>query len=84
MRNRSTGFLAGWLLLALAAPVAAQQLPAFTGDRVTVVGTPDTGYRDLLLLIRQLEARSPETYYVVVLDSAGSGPWATRDAVDAL
>jgi hypothetical protein len=84
MRHHWLAVLVGWFLLAPVGPAAAQRFPAFTGERVYVVGVPDTGYGDLLPLIRQVEARAPETYYLVVVDSAGSGPWATRDYVDTL
>ena len=61
--------------------VRAQQVPAipsFTGERVIVVGVPDR-YGALGGQITRLEKASPQSYYVVVMNSSGRGDSATRD-----
>jgi uncharacterized membrane protein YgcG len=77
-------------LALLAAPGAhAQQaspLPDFTGERVVVgrdVPNRDR-YDSLRPIVAGLEASSPQTYYVVVVERAGSGSQATRRYADAL
>jgi hypothetical protein len=58
-------------------------LPRFTGERVIVVGVPDR-YQALNDQIARLEKSSPQSYYVVVIKSAGQGRSATRDYADEL
>ena len=61
----------------------ASAIPPFTGARVYVSGVPDR-YGSLVGTIRDLEARSPQTYYVVVVKSSGPGEHATRVYSDRL
>jgi hypothetical protein len=48
-------------------------IPEYTGDRVYVNDVPDQ-YQSLVPAIKQLERGSPQTYFVVVIRSAGRGP----------
>jgi uncharacterized membrane protein YgcG len=57
--------------------------PDFTGERLYVSGLPDV-YQPLLSEIQRLEQSSPQTYYVVVIESAGGGPTAARDYLDRM
>ncbi len=65
-------------------PAAAQGYPRFTGKRIYLSGVPDTGYSRVQRTIAEVERTAPETYYLVVTRSTGSGSWATRDYTDAL
>jgi hypothetical protein len=58
-------------------------IPDFSGERVYAVDTPDQ-YGPLREDIRRLERNSPQTYYVVVIPSAGTGRKATRDYLEVL
>lgn len=62
-------------------PGGALAPPAYTGDRVTVLGIPDT-FGGLREEIREVEAASDCSYYVVVADSVGKGEGADRDYAD--
>ena len=67
--------------------VRAQQVPAipsFTGERVIVVGVPNDQYAALAGQISRLEKASPQSYYVVVMNSTGKGSSATREFADEL
>ena len=79
------GFFGGVFFL-IGIPVLAQQktpIPAFTGERVVVADVPDR-YGTLVDQIKQLEKTSPQSYYVVVVKSTGTGPEATRLYADEL
>jgi uncharacterized membrane protein YgcG len=58
-------------------------IPEYTGDRVYVKGVPDR-YEQVARTIKDLERRSPQSYFVVVVKSAGAGEHATRDYLDRL
>ena len=80
-----------WLLLCISValwPRASEAqvrapIPELTSERVYVIGVDDA-YRSLRDEIAQLERASPQTYYVVILRSAGPGRRATRDYLEAL
>src|SRR5512135_1071029 len=80
-----------WLLLCISValwPRASEAqvrapIPELTSERVYVIGVDD-GYRSLRDEIARLERTSPQTYYVVILRSAGPGRRATRDYLEAL
>src|SRR5262245_52436006 len=57
--------------------------PTLSDKRVYVAGVPDR-YEALAGQINQLERSSPQSYYVVVLDSSGRGSTATHDYADQL
>ena len=57
-------------------------IPELTSERVYVIGVDDE-YRSLRDEIARLERTSPQTYYVVILRSAGPGRRATRDFLEA-
>jgi uncharacterized membrane protein YgcG len=57
--------------------------PEFTEGHVYVAGVPDS-YDAVRSEINDRPASSPQSYYVVVIESAGTGEWATRDYVDGL
>ena len=61
----------------------ATPFPAYTGDRVYVKDVPDH-YESVARTIKDLEQRSPQSYFVVVVKSSGSGRHATRDYLDRL
>jgi hypothetical protein len=70
----------------LSGPVNAQArspIPTFTGKRVYVEDVPDQ-FEGLNDQIARLEKASPQTYYVVVVKSSGSGPAATKDFVEEI
>ncbi len=58
-------------------------IPRFTGESVIVVGVPDR-YDSLAGKITRLERASPQSYYVVVVNSTGPGQSATREYADQL
>ena len=58
-------------------------IPLFTGERVIVAGVPDR-YESLAAQIARLEKSSPQSYYVVVVKSSGTGRAATRAFADEL
>jgi hypothetical protein len=73
-------------LLGLDSEVRAQvktPFPDFTGKRVYVAEVPDR-YGAIADQITRLERSSPQTYYVVVVRSAGEGRAAARNYVEAL
>ena len=80
-----------WLLLCISValwPRASEAqvrapIPELTSERVYVIGVDDE-YRSLRDEIAHLERASPQTYYVVILRSAGPGPRATHDYREAL
>ena len=47
-------------------------IPEYTGDRVYIVDVPGS-YQSLNETIKQLERSSPQSYFVVVVRSAGHG-----------
>ena len=72
-------FVAGLFFL-IGISASAQQktpIPSFTGERVIVADVPDR-YGVLADQIKRLEKSSPQSYYVVVVKSTGTGPSATR------
>ncbi len=74
LRSKLPAVVAGSLVL-LGATAQAQErtpLPGYTGVRVIALGVPDT-FQDLKAQITRLEKSSPQSYYVVVVKSAGSG-----------
>lgn len=75
------------LWLAVAAPLAAQEpmtpYPEFTGGRVYVAGVADQ-YSPLASDIDGIEAGSPQTYYIVAVQSAGPGEFAAQEYADEL
>ena len=74
-------FLAG-----SARPAAAQErtpIPEYTGDRVYIKDVPDV-YQFVHKTIKELERSSPQSYFVVVVKSAGSGPDPATRYVDEL
>jgi TPM domain len=76
----------GGLILAVGPAARAQEqqkapIPRFSGERVIVVGAPDR-YASLAGQIAKLEKASPQSYYVIVVNSSGKGPSATRDYAD--
>ena len=77
----------GLLILAFVNPVAAADpptpFPEFTGGRLYVAGVPDV-YGAVTTTIAETERTSPQTYYVVVVRTSGSGTQATRNYTDAL
>ena len=78
--------ISGTLILLTCLTAQAQQrtpIPPFTGERVIVVGVPDQ-YASLAPQIARLEKTSPQTYYVVIVNSTGTGQSATRDFADEL
>ena len=71
-------FVAG-LFFSIGISASAQQktpIPSFTGERVVVADVPDR-YGVLADQIKRLEKSSPQSYYVVVVKSTGTGPLAT-------
>lgn len=72
----------GALFTAHSSPARAEDaspIPAFTGERLYVVGVPNE-YEVVSGAIGELEAKAPQTYYVVVVKSSGSpGQGATRN-----
>lgn len=58
-------------------------IPEYTGERVYVKDVPDT-YQGLNQTIKQLERSSPQSYFVVVIRSAGAGDDAATRYVDEL
>src|SRR5271157_926917 len=69
-----------------AGPAAAQErtpFPEYTGDRVYTVNVPGS-YQSLKETIKQLERSSPQSYFVVVVRSAGPGPDSATRYIDEL
>ena len=58
-------------------------IPSFTGERVIAADVPDR-YGVIADQIKRLEKSSPQSYYVVVVKSSGTGPAATRLYADDL
>ncbi|MBV8487155.1 MAG: TPM domain-containing protein, partial [Planctomycetaceae bacterium] len=58
-------------------------VPEYTGDRVYVRDVPDQ-YQSLIPAIKQLERASPQTYFAVVIRSAGQGPNSARNYLHRL
>jgi uncharacterized membrane protein YgcG len=82
MRRWTLLSLLCWLIF-IPLPAAAQGYPAFTGQRLYLVGTQGD-YSAAMAAIREVEQKSPETYYLVIVRNTGSGSWATRDYADRL
>ena len=73
------------LLSAYATPTYGQsEMPEFTGERLTFFGVDSAAWQALPALITDLEKSGKQTYYVVVVESSGTGPTATRDYTDRL
>src|SRR3954452_3354683 len=87
IRTRSRGaiLLAATSYIALFCPATAAQektpIPAYTGVRVYVRDVPDD-YSGLSQTIKELERSSPQSYFVVVIRSAGPGDDAAINYVD--
>jgi len=65
---------------------AAQErtpIPEYTGDRVYIEDVPGS-YQSLNETIKQLERSSPQSYFVVVVRSAGAGPDSAARYVEEL
>ena len=60
------------------------EMPDYTGERLTFSGVNSAAWQLLPSLIAELEQSGDETYYVVVVESSGSGPTATKDYTDRL
>lgn len=60
------------------------EMPEFTGERVTFSGVDSAAWQSLPAVITDLESTGKQTYYVVVVQSTGDGPTATRDYTDRL
>src|SRR5271165_3778696 len=58
-------------------------IPEYTGDRVYIKDVPGS-YESLNETIKQLERSSPQSYFVVVVRSAGPGPDSATRYVDEL
>jgi uncharacterized membrane protein YgcG len=71
------------LALSMILVQTASPMPEFTGGRLYLVDVPDR-YQAVDRAIRDLEARSPRTYYVAVVESAGDGAHAARDYAERL
>ena len=74
------------LLAGSAGQAAAQErtpIPEYTGDRVYIKDVPGS-YQSLKETIKQLERSSPQSYFVVVVRSAGPGPDSATRYVDEL
>ncbi|OJW20301.1 MAG: hypothetical protein BGO49_05245 [Planctomycetales bacterium 71-10] len=61
----------------------ASPMPKFTGGCVYVADVPDR-YQAVREAIRDLEAKSPRTYYAAVVRSTGDGAHAARDYAERL
>jgi hypothetical protein len=78
--------LVAGLIFSIGISASAQQktpVPSFNGERVIVADVPDR-YGVLADQIKRLEKSSPQSYYVVVVKSTGTGPSATRLYADEL
>lgn len=78
----------GWLLLRTFC-VSTQSfgqspIPAFTGERVTVSGVSKNDWAPLQAFIGRIELESRQSYYVVVVNSAGAGSRAAAAYTDRL
>ena len=74
------------LLAGSTGQAAAQErtpIPEYTGDRVYIKDVPGS-YQSLKETIKQLERSSPQSYFVVVVRSAGPGPDSATRYVDEL
>jgi uncharacterized membrane protein YgcG len=60
------------------------EMPEFTGDRLVFSGVDAAAWQSLPPVIAELEKSGHETYYIVVVESSGSGPTATKDYTDRL
>jgi len=74
------------LLTGSTGQAAAQErtpIPEYTGDRVYIKDVPGS-YQSLKETIKQLERSSPQSYFVVVVRSAGPGPDSATRYVEEL
>jgi hypothetical protein len=74
------------LLAGSTGQAAAQErtpIPEYTGDRVYIKDVPGS-YQSLKETIKQLERSSPQSYFVVVVRSAGPGPDSAARYVEEL
>ena len=74
------------LLAGSTGQAAAQErtpIPEYTGDRVYIKDVPGS-YQSLKETIKQLERSSPQSYFVVVVRSAGPGPDSATRYVEEL
>ena len=60
------------------------EMPEFTGERLTFSDVDSAAWQSLPAVIADLEKTGTQTYYVVVVQSSGDGPTATRDYTDRL
>src|SRR4051794_27047657 len=88
-RTRRWGviFLAAFSIpAAYSTPAEAQEktpVPEYTGERVYVKDVTDS-FQGLNHTIKELERSSPQSYFVVVVRSAGAGENAAMSYVDEL
>ncbi|MBC7964983.1 MAG: TPM domain-containing protein, partial [Fuerstia sp.] len=82
----NTLLAAACLVVAANARMACGQseMPDFTGERLTFSGVDSAAWQSLPAVIADLEKTGTQTYYVVVVQSSGDGPTATRDYTDRL
>ena len=76
-----------WIVACLAGRSHAQEkspIPEYTGDRVYVAKDVPGSYQSLSQAIKELERSSPQTYFVVVIRSAGQGADAATKYVEDL
>jgi len=76
------------LLIADPNPAQAQArstpLPAFTGDKVIQLSGIKDNFESVISTIAEVEKSSQQSYWVVIIRSAGPGNWATRDYANNL
>ena len=73
------------LSTATARHTAAQcPMPPFTGQRVSISGPDTAKWQPLERFIRDVEKQSPQTYFVVVVQTSGKGSQATVAYTDRL
>lgn len=64
--------------------VAQSPMPPYTGQRVSVAGTDAAKWRPLEEFIRDVEQKSRQTYFLVVVQTSGNGSRATVSYTDRL
>ena len=60
------------------------ETPEFTGERLAFSDVDSAAWQSLAAVITDLEKTGKQTYYVVVVQSSGDSPTATRDYTDRL
>ena len=66
------------------APVRTTPLPPFTGDKVIQISGIEGNFESVIGTIADVEKTSQQSYWVVIIRSAGPGNWATRDYANQL